>query len=126
MCIKGPVTVTIDATSGRVDLASLVLAGGATVRVSAGAGLFVWKDDEADFSLVRADSAIHVSGGTLGGPGKLLVRGLVTLAPEGGQPATLGTSDGAGRPASPAGDWCSTTKDGSGSKARFPTFRPAG
>ncbi len=94
VCIKGPVTVTIDATSGRVDLASLVLAEGATVRVSAGAGLFVWKDDEADFSLVRADSAIHVSGGTLGGPGKLLVRGLVTLAPEGGQPATLGTSDG--------------------------------
>ncbi len=42
VCIKGPVTVTIDATSGRVDLASLVLAEGATVRVSAGAGLFVW------------------------------------------------------------------------------------
>ena len=101
VCIKGPVTVTIDATSGRVDLASLVLAEGATVRVSAGAGLFVSKDDEADFSLVRADSAIHVSGGTLGGPGKLLVRGLVTLAPEGGRPATLGTSDGSDFP--PAG-----------------------
>ena len=98
VCIKGPVTVTIDAASGRVDLASLVLAGGATVRVSAGAGLFVWKDDEADFSLVRADSAIRVSGGTLGGPGQLLVRGLVTLAPEGGQPATLGTSDGSDVP----------------------------
>jgi len=94
VCIKGPVTVTIDATSGRVDLASLVVAEGATVRVSAGAELFVWSDDAADFSLVRADSAIHVSGGTLGGPGKLLVRGLVTLKPEAEQPATLGTSDG--------------------------------
>ena len=78
----------------------LVLAGGATVRVGAGAALFVWNDDEADFSLVRADSAIRVSGGTLGGPGQLLVRGLVTLAPEGGQPATLGTSDGSEVPRS--------------------------
>ena len=101
MCIKGPVTVTIGQASGRVDLASLVLAKGATVRVSAGAGLFVSQDDEADFSLVRADSAIRVSGGTLGGPGQLLVRGLVTLAPEGGRPATLGTSDGSDFP--PAG-----------------------
>ena len=94
-------TVTIGQASGRVDLASLVLARGATVRVSAGAGLFVSRDDEADFSLVRADSAIHVSGGTLGGRGQLLVRGLVTLAPEGGRPATLGTSDGPDFP--PAG-----------------------
>ena len=101
VCIKGPVTVTIGQASGRVDLASLVLAKGATVRVSAGAGLFVSQDDEAGFSLVRADSAIRVSGGTLGGRGQLLVRGLVTLAPEGGRPATLGTSDGSDFP--PAG-----------------------
>jgi hypothetical protein len=100
VCIKGAVTVTIGADSGQVNLASLVLAEGATVRVTAGAELFVWSDDTADFSLVRADSAIRVSGGTLGGPGKLLVRGLVTLEPEGGQPATLGTSDGSDVPRS--------------------------
>ena len=93
VCVSGPVTVTIGPESGRVDLAALVLAEGAKLIIEAGAGLFVWDESDTSFSIVRADATIDVAGGTLGGPGTLVVRGSVSLSPAGGVPATLGTSD---------------------------------
>jgi hypothetical protein len=96
VCIKGAVTVTIGPTSGRVDVAALVLAEGATLRINAGAQLFVWDNADASFSLVRAGSTIEVKGGTLGGPGKLKVRGTVRLSPDGDVLAALATSASSG------------------------------
>jgi len=90
VCIDGASSVTLGPAAGRVDLAGLVLGQGATLKVTAGAELYLG-NSRTDFSLVRSSGRLDVNGGTVGGPGTLLVRGDLRLQPDGDTRAQLAT-----------------------------------